>query len=87
MSSTCNRCGLSITWKKPFTQGDRPLNLDNSAHTCVKPEESKPETKTTLKTPNTALSEVIEFYETFKEIDAAKLDSLARIYNTLRMKR
>jgi len=80
--SQCNRCGSEITWKKPFTQGDRPLNMDNSVHSCVKPEESEPEAKTTLKTPNTILEECLEFSETFKDIPDAKFDSLVRLYNT-----
>ena len=58
--------------------------MDNTIHSCKKEEtESTPE----VKTPNTALVECIEFSETFKDQDAAKFDSLARIYNTLRMRR
>jgi len=85
--SQCNRCGDEITWKKPFTKGDRPLNKDNSVHSCKKPDTPSPEPTPESKTPNTALEEVISFYETFKDVDAAKLDSLARVYNTLRMRK
>lgn len=84
--SQCNRCGSEITWKKPFVHGDRPLNMDNSVHSCKKDTPS-PEPTASSKTPNTALAEVIEFSETFKDVDAAKFDSLARIYNTLRMRK
>ncbi len=49
--------------------------------------ETKTEPKTTVKTPNTALEECITFSETFADIDPARFDSLARIYNTLRMVR
>ncbi len=47
----------------------------------------KKNTVTEVKTPNTALEECIVFSETFKDIDPTRFDSLARIYNTLRMKR
>jgi len=84
--SQCNRCGSEITWKKPFTHGDRPLNMDNSVHSCKKDTPS-PEPTPESKTPNTALEEVISFYETFKDVDAARFDSLCRVYNTLRMRK
>jgi len=57
--------------------------MDNTIHSCKNETESTPE----VKTPNTALGECIEFSETFKDIDPARFDSLARIYNTLRMRR
>ena len=87
--SQCNRCGDEITWKRPFTQGDRPLNLDNSVHSCKKPEaeapkESKP---AQASTPNTILAECIEFSETFKDLTDAKYDATARIYISGRMTR
>ena len=91
MSSTCNRCGLEITWKKPFTHGDRPLNMDNSVHSCMnsyeKEEATITETKTAPKTSNTILEECIIFSETFKDLTDAKYDATARIYNTLRMQK
>ncbi len=79
--SQCNRCGSEITWKKPFTQGDRPLNMDNTVHSCKKDTPS-PEPTPEVKTPNSILEECITFSETFKDITDAKFDSLVRLYNT-----
>jgi len=84
--SQCNRCGLEITWKKPFTQGDRPLNMDNSVHSCKnsyeKEEPAIINNMPTVKTQNSILEECIIFSETFKDITDAKFDSLVRLYNT-----
>ena len=76
----CNRCGTEITWKKPFSPGDRPLNQDKSVHICVKPDESP-------KTSNSVLEECIVFEKQFKDQDAAKFESLAKIYISGRMRR
>jgi len=89
--SQCNKCQAEIIWPKEFKPGNRPLNPDSTLHQCMKtgPSESKPAQASTpeTKTPNTALEECIVFSETFKDVDAVRFDSLARIYNTLRMRR
>jgi len=91
MSSTCNRCNQSIKWPKPYSPGASPLNEDGTQHSCKNSyEKEEPATinnMPTVKTPNTALEECIVFSETFKDMDSTKFDSLARIYNTLRMVR
>ena len=88
MSSKCNQCGGDITWKKPFVQGDRPLNLDNSIHSCA-----KPDTPSTGITPNaigavSILAECEAFRQKFGKIESdARFDALARIYISGRMRR
>lgn len=32
--SKCNRCEAEITWPQPFVKGNKPLNIDGSAHFC-----------------------------------------------------
>ena len=32
--SNCNRCQAEITWPQPFVKGNKPLNLNGSAHFC-----------------------------------------------------
>ncbi len=34
MSVQCNGCQKEVMWKKPYTQGDKPVEMDGSAHTC-----------------------------------------------------
>jgi len=85
--SQCNRCGLEITWKKPFTHGDRPLNMDNSVHSCKK-ETASESPKTPEITPSSILDECEAFRIRFGAIESdARFDALARIYNTLRMRK
>ena len=35
----CKRCSTTLKWKKPYTKGDRPVNLNGTPHSCDK---SKP---------------------------------------------
>ena len=84
--SQCSFCGLDITWKKPFTQGDRPLNLDNSTvHTCKK--EAEPATinnivKSPVNTPKIDISEIIDeinlLKKEFGELECAKFESIMK---------
>jgi len=88
MSSTCNRCGLEITWKKPFTQGDRPLNMDNSVHSCKNSyENEEPATinnivKSPVNTPKIDISEIIDeinlLKKEFGELECAKFESIMK---------
>jgi len=80
LSKSCNSCGGDITWKSPYTKGDRTLNLDNSVHSCKKPD--TPDQASEPKSPNSILAECIEFEQTFKDLTDAKFDSLVRLYNT-----
>jgi len=87
MSSKCNRCNADITWKKPFTQGDRPLNLDNSVHSCAKKETTPTGITDNALSSSVSLAECEAFHIKFKDLTDSKYDSTARIYNTLRMRR
>ena len=82
MSSKCNRCNAEITWKKPFTQGDRPLNLDNSVHSCAKKETTPTGITDNAISAVTALTECQQFHSKFKDLTDSKFDSLVRLYNT-----
>lgn len=31
---SCKNCGAEIQWKQPYTQGDKPLNMDGTVHDC-----------------------------------------------------
>ena len=91
MSSKCNRCDADITWKKPFTQGDRPLNLDNSVHSCKKPEAAS-STPTGITNNSisavTVLAEIEAFRQKFGPIESdARFESLAKIYISRMMRR
>jgi len=81
MSSKCNRCDAEITWKKPFTQGDRPLNLDNSVHTCVKKETTPTGITNNAITSVTILAECEAFRAKFGALESdARFESLAKIF-------
>ena len=71
MSSKCNRCNQDIKWPENFSPGNKPLNLDNSVHSCNRDTTptKKPSTSPTGITENaltaaTVLSE-IENIETY----------------------
>ena len=86
MSSNCNLCNESFTWKKPY-DGTK-LNPDGSVHSCKK----KETTSSTGITQNAlsssvSLAECEAFHIKFKDLTDSKYDSTARIYNTLRMRR
>ena len=34
MSIQCNGCQKTVMWKKPYTQGDKPVEIDGSEHIC-----------------------------------------------------
>ncbi len=82
MSSKCNQCGGDITWKKPFAKGDRPLNLDNSVHSCVKKETTPTGITNNSISALTALAECEAFQTKFSNLTDSKFDSLVRLYNT-----
>ena len=87
MSSKCNQCSSEIKWKKPFVKGDRPLNLDDSIHSCKKSESSTGITQNAV-TSMTILAECEAFREKFDSIESdARFDALARIYISRMMKR
>ena len=88
MSSKCNQCGGDITWKKPFVQGDRPLNLDNSVHTCAKPDTPSTGITQNAITSSTILSECEAFKQKFGPIESdARFESLAKIYISRMMRK
>ena len=82
----CNRCGNAIKWPEPFHPGNKPLNLDDSPHNCTAtPSSTQPSAP--VADSNAMLAECRVFLTAFKDVPDAKFDSLARIYNTLRMRR
>ncbi len=88
MSSKCNQCSSEIKWKKPFVKGDRPLNLDDSTHTCKKPDTPSTGITQNAVTSMTVLAEIEAFREKFASIESdARFDALARIYISRMMKR
>jgi len=34
---TCKNCGTGLVWKKPYVQGEPPVNPDGTKHTCDAP--------------------------------------------------
>jgi len=34
---TCKNCGITLAWKKPYVQGEPPINPDGTKHTCDAP--------------------------------------------------
>jgi len=86
--SQCSFCGVEITWKKPFTKGDRPLNKDNSPHSCAKPD--TPSTGITQNAVDSVgiLAECEAFRVKFGPIESdVRFDALARIYISRMMRR
>ena len=79
----CNRCGNAIKWPEPYHEGNKPLNLDDSPHTC------KTETKKDVEKVGASeiMSECSAFLNAFSEVPDAKFDALARIYISRMMKR
>ncbi len=71
--SSCNRCNAEIKWPVPFVKGNKPLNLDDTPHTC-----NTASTQET--TPQSILERCTLFLEAFKDLEPAKFDSLARIF-------
>ena len=87
MSSKCNQCGGDIKWPQPFVQGARPLNLDNSVHSCKKPETSTGITDNAI-TAVTILAECEAFRQKFGPIESdARFESLAKIYISRMMRK
>lgn len=31
---SCNKCQTTLKWKQPYRKGDRPINLNGTAHNC-----------------------------------------------------
>ena len=88
MSSKCNRCNQDIKWPENFSPGNKPLNLDNSVHSCAKPSTSSTGITENALTAATVLSEIEAFRTKFEPIESdARFDALARIYISRMMKR
>ena len=67
MSVVCKGCKKTVMWKKPYNQGDKPVEIDGSIHNCT----AVTAKFTSYKLP---LEQVPEFFdkacnllETFKE--------------------
>lgn len=83
----CNRCNAEIKWPEPYVKGNLPLNLDGTQHKCQKQEtlsSTKPSSKLE---PSEALAECAAFRNQFEQLDAAKFESLAKIYISRMMSR
>ena len=88
MSAKCNQCSMEIKWPEHYQKGDRPLNLDNSVHSCAKPSTSSTGITENALTAATVLSEIEAFRIKFGPIESdARFDALARIYISRMMKR
>ena len=88
MSAKCNQCQSEIRWKSPYVKGDRPLNLDDSVHSCAKPSTSSTGITQNALTAATVLSEIEAFRIKFGPIESdARFDALARIYISRMMRR
>lgn len=83
--SKCKNCDAEIRWKEPFVKGDRPLNLDDSVHSC-KGHAKTNEPKSTV-TPAQIMEECTAFKNAFEGLDHAKFESLAKIYISRNMSR
>ena len=86
---------MEIKWPENYSPGNRPLNLDNSIHSCKRDTTpaKKPSTSSTGITENaltaaTVLSEIEAFRIKFGPIESdARFDAPARIYISRMMKR
>lgn len=83
----CNRCQQEIKWPEPYQQGQKPLNMDGSVHSCAvqNPPPADPQQQTINST--TVLTECGLFLDKFQGIPDAKFDALARIFISRMMKR
>jgi hypothetical protein len=86
--SNCKNCGNQITWGDSYVKGDKPKNVDGSTHYCQKSKENFAENFSKPKvTPTEILGEIAVFYELYKDVDAAKFESIAKIYISRSMSR
>ena len=83
---TCNKCQGTFSWKMPYdgtklAVGDNPCSCgghkENFAENFSKPKV----------TPSEILGEIAVFYELYKDVDAAKFESIAKIYISRSMSR
>ena len=58
MSVKCNGCQKDVQWKKPYNQGDKPVEMDGSAHIC--PAFSKKKSFTVSKFPVGRMPEIFD---------------------------
>lgn len=84
---TCQTCGTSLVWKKPYVKGEPPVNPDGTSHRCEQPVAKPAESTKPKATPLEILGEIAVFYELYKDIDPAKFESLAKIYISRNMAR
>ena len=42
MTVQCKGCKKEVMWKKPYTQGDKPVELDGAEHICPEFSKKKP---------------------------------------------
>ena len=79
---------MEIKWPEHYQKGDRPLNLDNSVHSCAKPSTSSTGITENALTSVSVLAECLAFKNMFFDVESdAKFDSIARIYISGRMRR
>ena len=79
---------MEIKWPEHYQKGDRPLNLDNSVHSCAKPSTSSTGITENAITSATILSEIEAFRVKFGPIESdARFDSLARMWISRMMRR
>ena len=79
---------MEIKWPEHYQKGDRPLNLDNSVHSCAKPNTPSTGITDNALTSVSVLAECLAFKNMFFDVESdAKFDSIARIYISGRMRR
>lgn len=97
----CDRCQAEIMWPQPYVAGQRPVNPDNTVHTCANP---APQTEQPAPAPKQAgtapqpigvtttdiLGEMTLVWEAFGTKDQMtdqKFDALCRIFISRKMSR
>lgn len=58
MTVQCKGCKKDVMWKKPYVQGDKPVELDGKEHIC--PEFSKKKSFTVSKFPVGKMPEIFD---------------------------
>jgi len=56
---TCKNCGVTLAWKKPYVQGEPPVNADGTKHTCDAPQ-GLAERKTGAPSPEVPIEQIID---------------------------
>jgi len=84
--SNCNACGSPISWDG-WVKGNPPNNPDGTPHDCPNKKSGGKQSTFPAADPAKVLEECQAFHNTFGDLDAARFESLAKIYISRMMRK